>query len=190
MGRVFPFDNKGLSKGKRPGPMEDPMSALAPYKLASIQVADEHQQVRYIAALLDGENPRQAARSAGSDELGIMLARHASVEFNDLCHLIALAKRENAVHETLAKSLAAAGTIHMVEVRNPDTGEVLLDDNFEPIRAPRLVNANGTVLAKLLDKVVEGADKPGPLAAIQINQTNNVGNELPAMPVLVIPGEE
>lgn len=176
----------GLGVSNFTGPMKSPMTALSPFSFGSIQVADKDQQGRYLVALLEGQPPRQAARTAGSDELGIMLARHASVEFNDLCHLIALAKRENALHETLAKSMAASGSIHMVEVRHPDTGDVLLDDNFEPVKAPRLLNGNGAVLSKLLDKLVEGADKPGPAAAIQIN--NNVGaGELPEMPILIIP---
>ena len=72
-----------------------------------------------------------------------MLARCASVEFNDLYQMVLLAKRENALVETFDKARAAYGSVEMVPVLNPDSGGPLLDENFEPIVAPRLVNAKG-----------------------------------------------
>lgn len=166
------------------------MQPPATYKLAAITVADEDQQARFLSALVAGKSPAVAAKMVGSDELGIMLARCASVEFNDLYQLVMLAKRENALAETLDKARAASGSVHMVPVLNPDNGEPLLDENFDPVLAPRLVNANGTILAKLLDRLVEAADKPSPATAIQINNTNEQANNLRPLPALIIPEVE
>ena len=171
-------------------PMESPMQLPATYKLAAITVADEDQQARFLSALIDGKSPSAAAKMVGSDELGIMLARCASAEFNDLYQLLMLAKRDNALVETLDKARAASGTVQMVPVLNPDSGEPLLDENFEPIVAPRLVNASGPILAKLLDRLVEAADRPTPATAIQINNSNSVADDLPPMPRLIIPGDD
>lgn len=166
------------------------MQPPATYKLAAIAVADEDQQARFLSALVAGKTPVVAAKMVGSDELGIMLARCASVEFNELYQMILLAKRDNALFETLEKARAASGSVHMVPVLNPDSGELLLDENFEPVLAPRLVNANGTILAKLLDRLVEAADKPTPATAIQINNSNEQANNLRPLPALINPETE
>ena len=186
---IFTIENRALGVGAFGSPMESPMHPPATYTLAAITVADEDQQARFLSALVAGKAPVNAAKMVGSDELGIMLARCASAEFNDLYQLILLAKRDNALFETLEKARAASGSVHMVPVLNPDSGDPLLDEDFEPILAPRLVNANGTILAKLLDRLVEAADKPSPATAIQINNSNSGGNDLPPMPRLIIPGE-
>ena len=186
---IFTIENRVLGVGAFGSPMESPMQPPATYTLAAINVADEGQQARFLSALVAGKTPVVAAKMVGSDELGIMLARCASAEFNDLYQLILLAKRDNALFETLEKARAASGSVHMVPVLNPDSGDPLLDEDFEPILAPRLVNANGTILAKLLDRLVEAADKPSPATAIQINNSNSGGNDLPPMPRLIIPGE-
>lgn len=160
------------------------------YKLAALTVADEDQQARFLSALVAGKSPAFAAKLVGTDELGIMLARCASVEFNDLYQMVLLAKRDNALVETLDKARAASGSVQMVPVLNPDSGEPLLDENFEPIVAPRLVNANGTILAKLLDRLVEAADRPTPATAIQINNSNEQANNLRPLPALINPEVE
>ncbi len=187
---LFTIEIRALGVDAFESPMESPMQPPATYTLAAITVADEDQQARFLSALVDGKSPAVAAKMVGSNELGIMLARCASVEFNDLYQMVLLAKRDNALVETLDKARAASGSVQMVPVLNPDSGEPLLDENFEPIVAPRLVNANGTILAKLLDRLVEAADKPTPTTTIQINNSNSGGNDLPPMPRLVIPGDD
>lgn len=147
------------------------MQALA--FLDSFDPPDEPQQRAYIQAVLDGETPIAAARKIGTNPLGIMLARHASEEFNDACHLADLIIRENCLHEVVRKAMVATGSVHMVPVRDPDTGDLLLDEDFNPILAPRLVNGNPAILSKLLERLVASSDKPQAPVQVNVAQTNN-----------------
>lgn len=149
--------------------MKSPTMQNAPAILDAFQLPDQGQQEQYLLTVLDGQPPIAAARAVGTNPIGVMLARHADPDFNDACHLVDLAVRENCLHEVVRKAMVATGSIHMVPLRDPDTGETILNDDFEPILAPRLVNGNATILSKLLDKLVSSEDKPGPAAAIQIN---------------------
>lgn len=162
----------------------------APAILDVFELPDQGQQERYLLSVLNGQPPIAAARAVGTNPIGVMLARHADADFNDACHLVDLAVRENCLHEVVQKAMVATGSIHMVPVRDPDTNEILLNDDFEPILAPRLINGNATILSKMLDKLVLSEDKPGPAAAIQINtgaSNSNAGIEQDETPRLVWP---
>lgn len=147
------------------------MQALA--ILDAFDLPDEGQQQSYIAAILDGHPPIVAARQAGTNPIGVMLARHSSADFDDACHLAAMVIRENCFHEVVRKAMVATGSVHLVPVRDPDTGDLMLDENFEPILAPRLVNGNPAILSKLLDKLVAAEDRPQAPVQVNVNQSNH-----------------
>ena len=162
-----------------------PMTQLLPFDQFSLEVADDAAKGAFIVHLLEGKGPREAARLAKSELISLYLARCADAAFSDLWHLAELARRDVIVHETLAKAMAATGVVIEDWLRDPDTGDMILDADFNPVRAPRLIGGNTGILSKLLEKVLASADKPVPAAMVQVS--NNVGNELPAMPVLVYP---
>lgn len=156
----------------------------------TIEPPDEPVQMAFLALLLEGQGPNAAARTAGTNLVSLYLARCASPTFDELWHFADLARRDEVIHQTLRKALVATGTVVEMDLVHPDTGEVLLDDNFEPVRAERLVHGNAAILSALLTRVLASADKPGPATLVQVNNTNNVGTELPARPRLVNPMED
>lgn len=144
----------------------------APAILDTYELPDEAAQQVYISKLLEGVPPIAAARVAGCSPIAIFLARHASQEFDDACHLAALVLRENVLHEVVQKAMVATGSVHMVPARCPDTDEPLLDDDFNPVMVPRLLNSNPAVLSKLLDKLMAAADRPQAPVQVNVAQTN------------------
>lgn len=156
-----------------------------------IEPPDEPVQMAFLASLMEGQGPNAAARAAGTNLISLYMARCASPAFDELWTFADLARRDEIMHQTLRKAMVATGTVVAMELVNPDTGEVLLDDNFEPVKAERLVHGNAAILSTLLTKVLASADKPtGPSTLVQVNQTNNMGSELPARPRLITPGDE
>jgi hypothetical protein len=122
--------------------------------------------------------------------ISLYMARCASEDFDRLWHFAELSRRDEIIHSTLRKAMVATGTVVAMDLVNPDNGEPLLDEDFNPIRGERLVHGNAAILSTLLTKVLASADKPsGPSTLVQVNNTNNVGNELPPRPRLVIPGD-
>jgi hypothetical protein len=157
----------------------------------AIEPPGEPVQMAFLASLMEGQGPNAAARAAGTNLISLYMARCASPAFDELWHFAELARRDEIIHSTLRKAMVATGTVVEMELRSPDNGEVLLDDNFEPLKAERLVNGNAAILSTLLTKVLQSADRPnGPSTLVQVNNTNNVGNDLPARPRLINPMEE
>ena len=153
------------------------MTQLAPMAPGEIDCASDEAQAKYLSAMLIGQGPLEAAASAGVNPLAIYLARFADPHFNQLVQLAELAQRDQALRDTLRKACVASGTIVEAELRDPDTGEVLLDDDFNPVRGLKLAGSNGAVLSKLLDRLVQAADKPQAPVSINVTQsnTNNAG---------------
>lgn len=141
-----------------------------------IDCASEEAQARYLSAMLIGQGPIEAAATAGVNPLAIYLARFALPHFNDLVHLAELAQRDQALRETLRKACVASGTIVEAELRDPDTGELLLDEDFNPVRGLKLAGSNGAVLSKLLDRLVQAADKPVAPVQVNVQQNNQAGD--------------
>lgn len=160
--------------------------------LASIVIEppDEPVQMAFLAELMTGKGPNAAAKAAGTNLISLYMARCASEDFDRLWHFAELSRRDEIIHATLRKAMVATGTVVEMEIRSPDTGEVLLDDDFNPIRAERLLNGNASILSTLLTKVLQSADKPGPSTLVQVNNTNNVAPELPPRPRLINPGDD
>ncbi len=157
----------------------------------TIEPPDEPVQMAFLASLMEGKGPNAAAKVAGTNLISLYMARCASPAFDELWHFADLARRDEIMHQTLRKAMVATGTVVELELTNPDTGEVLLDENFEPLKAERLVHGNTAILSTLLTKVLASADKPnGPSTLVQVNNTNNVGTELPPRPRLINPMED
>lgn len=148
------------------------MNELAAFLPSEIDCASEEAQGAYLGALLTGRGPMEAAREAGTNPLGIYLARFASPEFNQLVQLAELAVRDQALAEVLRKSLVASGHVAEVALRDPDTDEILLDDDFNPIKGPRLINGNAAILSKLLERLLASADKPAAPVNVNVAQNN------------------
>lgn len=164
---------------------------MNPLATITIEPPDEPVQMAFLASLLDGKGPNAAAASAGTNLISLYMARCASPAFDELWHFADLARRDEIMHQTLRKAMVATGTVVEMELRSPDSGEVLLDENFEPIRVERLVHGNAAILSTLLTRVLASADKPnGPSTLVQVNNNTTVGADLPARPRLIIPGDE
>ena len=167
------------------------MNQIAATSYSDLGPASEQAQFQFIRALMAGKPPAVAARDAGTDTMSLYLARCADANFDDLWNLALLAVRDAALHQVLDKALVSTGTIVWDNVTD-DKGEPYLDENFETIRAPRLVNSNTAILSKLLDRLMVSADgKAGPAAVVQINNSNQVDNGgLRPMPRLINPAED
>lgn len=96
---------------------------------------------------------------------------------------LALQVRKDVIREELVeKALVATGHIVDEYLRSED-GEMILDDNFEPIVRRRLIDYDARIFTKLLDKVLPSAD-----GKTQANvQINNTVNALSSKPKLVNP---
>jgi len=149
------------------------MSQLATIIPDAIMPADESQQGSYLAALMNGDTPVEAANKAGSDALGIYLARHADSRFNQMVQLVELARRDEILAQTIRKALVASGQVAEVALRDPDTDQILLDEDFNPIKAPRLINGNAAILTKLLERLLASADKPNAPVQVNVQQNNH-----------------
>jgi hypothetical protein len=157
----------------------------------AIEPPGQEVQMAFLASLMEGQGPNAAARAAGTNLISLYMARCASPAFDELWHFADLAKRDEIIHQTLRKAMVATGTVIEMELINPDTGELLLDENFEPVKAERLVHGNSAILSTLLTKVLASADRPnGPSTLVQVNNTNTVGTELPPRPRLINPMED
>ncbi len=164
------------------------MSQLSTYQSFNLDVASEEAKGQFIRHILAGKGPREAARLAGCEVVELYLARCADPDFSDLWHLAEVARRDEIVHSTLSKAVAATGTVIEDFVRD-ERGELILDADFNPIRASRLVGGNTAILSKLLERVLASADKPNPSTLVQINNSQPAGDVLPPMPRLVTPAE-
>lgn len=165
------------------------MNQLSPYESYNLEVASEEAKGQFLRHMLAGNAPMQAARLAGCGVFELYLARCADADFSDLWHLAELARRDEIIHSTLAKAMAASGTVVDDWLRD-ERGEPILDADFNPVRAQRLVGGNTAILSKLLEKVLASADKPAPGAMVQINNSQSPTDVLPPMPRLVNPAED
>lgn len=164
------------------------MNQLAPLKLSELAPATEDQQMAFVQAIVSGRSPVMAAKVAGSDVLSIYLARCSSADFDDLWNLAMLARRDTALHEVMEKSLASTGTIVWDYLTAPD-GSALLDEDFNAVRAPRLIGCNPTILTKLIEKLMVSADKPAPATSVTVSAmaAASVSTELRPLPRLINP---
>ena len=176
--------------GQSAGSTINPMNQIVATSFSELGPASEDQQFRFVRGLMAGKSPSVAAREAGTDTLSLYFARCADTQFDDLWNLALLAVRDAALHQILDKALVATGTVVWDNLTD-DKGEPYLDEQFEPIRAPRLLNSNTAILSKLLDRLMVSADKPVPSAVVQINNSNQVDNgALQPMPRLINPSED
>ena len=85
---------------------------------------------------------------------------------------LALQVRTDVIREELVeKALVATGHIVDEYLRDED-GELVLDENFEPIVRRRLIDYDARIFTKLLDKVLPSADGTSQ-TNVQINTTVN-----------------
>ncbi|KKM84956.1 hypothetical protein LCGC14_1293970 [marine sediment metagenome] len=164
------------------------MNQLTPMKLSELAPATEDQQMTFVQALVSGRSPVMAATVAGSDVLSLYLARCSSADFDDLWNLALLARRDTALHEVMEKSLAATGTVVWEYLIGPD-GSALLDEDFNAVRAPRLVGCNPMILSKLIEKLMASADKPAPTTSVNVSAmaAASVSTDLRPLPRLINP---
>ncbi len=166
------------------------MSQLSAYQSFKLEVASDEAKGQFLRHMLAGMGPREAARMAGCEVFELYLARCADPDFSDLWHLAELARRDEIIHSTLSKAMAVTGTVIEDWVRD-DRGEIVLDADFNAVRAPRLVGGNSAILSKMLERVLASADKPAPGAVVQITNNQSVGGDvLPPMPRLINPMED
>lgn len=180
-----PIDLVELDSGQKDKPK---MSQIA---LSDPTTPDESQQAVYIAKLMAGSSPFDAALAAGVSPLGVYLGRHADERFNQAVQIAEMAARDQLTAEVLQKAVVACGHLVELPVHGPD-GEPVLDDNFEPVKRLHLVS-NGSsppILSKLVEKLIVSSDKPVSPVAIQVNQNNVNHGQSKDDWVLVTPREE
>lgn len=96
----------------------------------------------------------------------------------------ALDVARQGLRERVVDTACAMGVGRWVPARDPATGEVVLDDDFEPVMRLETGHVDARVLMKLMDKTMRSEDG-GQVAAVQVN--NHVHAAAPPAPRLVIP---
>ncbi|MBT9244919.1 hypothetical protein KM031_02095 [Gemmobacter fulvus] len=145
------------------------------------------QKRTFLQVLTETGMTAEAILASGAASSAIYLERTRDPAFAELWAMIDEAAMDRLRHVLMDRALVACGQVVEVDAKDPDTGELMLNDDFQPVRVKRLVHSNSAVMTKLIEKMIPSADKAAPMAAIQIN--NNVGTELPPRPRLVIPGD-
>ena len=146
------------------------------------------QKRTFLTVLTETGMTLGAIIASGAGSAAIYLERARDPAFAELWAMIDEAAMDRLRHVLMDRALVACGQVVEVDAKDPDTDEIMLDDDFQPIKVKRLLHSNSTVMAKLIEKMIPSADKAAPITAIQIN--NNLGTELPARPRLVNPMEE
>lgn len=146
------------------------------------------QKRTFLQVLTETGMTAEAIHASGAASSSIYLERTRDPAFAELWAMIDEAAMDRLRHVLMDRALVACGQVVEMDAKDPDTGELILDDEFQPMRVKRLIHSNSAVMTKLIEKMIPSADKAPPMAAIQIN--NNVGTELPPRPRLVIPGDE
>lgn len=145
------------------------------------------QKRTFLQVLTETGMTAEAILASGAASSAIYLERTRDPAFAELWAMIDEAAMDRLRHVLMDRALVACGQVVEVDAKDPDTGELMLNDDFQPVRVKRLIHSNSSVMTKLIEKMIPSADKTAPMAAIQIN--NNVGTQLPPRPRLVIPGD-
>lgn len=146
------------------------------------------QKRTFLQVLTETGMTAEAIQASGAASSAIYLERTRDPAFAELWTMIDEASMDRLRHVLMDRALVACGQVVEMDARDPDTGEFMLDDDFQPIRVKRLIHSNSAVMTKLIEKMIPSADKAAPMAAIQIN--NTVGQELPPRPRLITPGDD
>jgi len=98
---------------------------------------------------------------------------------------VALEEARRALSQELVdKAMAATGEIVTEYVTDPITGDIVLDDDFEPIIKKRLVGYDGQILKTMINKFVRSSDD-APSVTIQNNtQINHEAPKLVTGPII------
>lgn len=174
------IDPTDLDSGQKAKPEMNQVSAFSP------EPADEVQQEKYLAAIMAGASSSEASEIAGCSPLGIYMTRYADPQFNQMVQMAQLAQREQMQAEAIRKALVASGHVVELTLTDPETGDPILDDEFEPVKGLRLVNSNSSILANLVERLLASSDKPAPPVTVNVAQNNGSHEEL----VLIDPTED
>jgi len=138
----------------------------------------------FLERLAAGHRVKEACQQLGLNRASIYHARHADAEFGRAwadCRNMAM----DAIRDDiLMKVVAASGTVVRMPLRHPDTGEPVLDQDFEPIMVDRLVGYDRELVKALFNKVVPSADAPAQ-TNVQVNTAVHAAPQ--PMPRLVRP---
>lgn len=96
----------------------------------------------------------------------------------------ALEVARQGLRERVVETACAMGVGRWAQAVDPETGEPLLDDDFEPVVRFETGHVDARVLMKMMDKLMRSEDGPA-VAAVHVN--NHVGADLPPAPRLVTP---
>ncbi len=170
--------------GEIRGPIENPM----PTDL--IPSPTPEQKRAFLNTLSQSGRTDLALEASGALSAAIYLEKNRDRQFAGLWDLIDQAAMDRLKAVLMDRALVACGQVVTLEAKDPDTGEPLLDDDFQPIRVRRLINSNAMVMAKLIEKLIPSADKQA--ALVNISNTANAAAmfalpELPRMPRLINP---
>lgn len=98
----------------------------------------------------------------------------------------ALAAFEEELTMRVVQTALEMGTGKWVQCLDPETGELELDDDFEPVYRFETASVDPRVLNKLLSLRMSSVDGPAQ-TNVQINNSTSVQTSLPAKPKLVQP---
>lgn len=139
----------------------------------------------FLERLAAGRPVVEICRELGLNRASMYHARGADPEFGQAWEDCLRVRMDAVRDEVVQKVLAASGEIVRVPLLHPETGDPVLDDDFEPVVVERLVDYDRELTKALFNKVVPSADgRPGPSVSV----SNVVSVEAPPRPRLVDPG--
>ena len=136
----------------------------------------------FLDRLVERGNVMAVCAQLGLPRPDVYYWKHRDTEFARAWDL-AMAIHQDKLTQDVIDTAWAVGVGRWVEATDPETGEPILDDDFERVMVLDVSGVDPRILSKLIDKRVPSVDGPGQ-TSVTVNNTTTV-NELPRRPRLV-----
>lgn len=113
---------------------------------------------RFLELVSSGMTVARAAYEVGITSKTLYARAARSPEFKRQWDLARLRARQNIADTVMDKALVLTGRIVEEPLLDPNTGEPVLDENFEVVTTRRLEDYDSKILAKLIDRFVPSED--------------------------------
>ena len=136
----------------------------------------------FLERLVETGNVMAATAQLGLPRTSVYYWKHRDADFRRAWDLAMEVHQEQLTQDVL-DTARALGLGRWVQATDPETGEPLLDDEFEPVMVLDVSGVDARILSKLIDKRVPSVDGP---ATTSVNVSTTV-HAPPRRPKLVRP---
>lgn len=127
-------------------------SGTAQLEILSSMLPASYQE-DFLMIVAETGNASEACRRLGIPRMTVYQWRDTRPGFAEQWDAALEVSRER-LRQRVLETACAMGLARYVPLTDPDTGTVVLDDNFDPITVPDTSHVDTRVLTKLMDKVM------------------------------------